>query len=138
MPISTAMTLPAGEVAFILRKKLGPLRSWSDFLADCIRAKTSIQGLVLMPCARVRSGGSLRPVYDARDILVFVNAVRALSLASPVLTGGIVTHTVEIDSTDRRHWKLRILVPRARYRRPAISAGFALNSLHNSTQKRAL
>lgn len=39
--------LSAAEAAGILRDKLGPARQWRDFLADCIRERTHLEGEVL-------------------------------------------------------------------------------------------
>jgi len=70
-------TLSAPEVAFLLRVKLGPLRSWRDFLMDNIRGQQSIGGHTLLPCAQRHDGKSYRPVYAVTDVADFIAKVRA-------------------------------------------------------------
>ena len=104
-----AVILPAGEVAYALRKRLGPLRAWPDFLTDCIRHATSFHGLVLCPIGYVRKGGK-RPVYLLKDVEEFIR--RAEEVAEPVATTkGWLVDIVELDPADRRHWKVRLLTP---------------------------
>lgn len=76
MTISRKATIPAQEVAYLLRHCLGPIRCWSDFLADCLRDRTSIKGLTLKPCAKRHDGRVYRPVYAVDDVRVFIDQVR--------------------------------------------------------------
>lgn len=61
-------------------RKLGPLRVWSDFLADNRRRCQHIHGVTLTPCARVKDarGGVARPVYSLADISEFIRKVQAV------------------------------------------------------------
>lgn len=74
--IEDAVTAP--EAAYVLRSMLGPMRSWSDFLADVIRNKADIDGLTLQPCCRLHDGRALRPHYARSDIMAFIREVRAI------------------------------------------------------------
>lgn len=69
-------TLSVSEVAFLLRVKLGPLRSWRDFLTDNIRGQQSIGGHTILPCAQRHDGKSYRPVYAVTDVTEFIAKVR--------------------------------------------------------------
>jgi hypothetical protein len=69
------LTLTQADTAAILRRKLGDLRSWPDFLADNIRGKQNICGHVLMPCCRMKGVTGERPRYSSSDILAFVEKV---------------------------------------------------------------
>lgn len=65
----------AAETVFILRKQLGPMRAWSDFLSDCIRIRTNLDGLMLMPINHVDDGRAKRPVYALEDIVAFIREI---------------------------------------------------------------
>ncbi|MFO1305784.1 MAG: hypothetical protein U1F54_18810 [Burkholderiales bacterium] len=66
----------AGDAAYLLRRRLGPVREFSDFLADARRdGTTSYYGHTLLPCAYVFDGRTKRPVYSVQDIAAFVHAV---------------------------------------------------------------
>ncbi len=69
--------LTASETAFYLRFRLGPIRSWSHFLSDCIRGRGGLHGMALMPCCRRRELGCFRPAYALDDVHAFVDAVLA-------------------------------------------------------------
>jgi hypothetical protein len=102
--------LPASEVAFILRRKIGPQRAWGDFLADCIRGRADFYGLTLLPTARVRYRGLDRPVYSVREVHEFVH--EAIRLSPPLNSpASLMTYLVDFDLIDYRHWKLRTLMP---------------------------
>lgn len=75
-------TLSASDTATMLRAKLGPLRSWPDFLSDNIRGRQSICGLRLKPCARMYDGPTLRPRYALADIEKFIADVQAIEPAA--------------------------------------------------------
>lgn len=99
---------PAGEVAYILRQALGPLREWSECLTDMRLGRTSLDGFQLRPTCCIKITRHWRPGYDAASIDIFVRAIRALH---PEIT----THTpvrgvqVEISPFDERAWSHRKL-----------------------------
>ena len=71
-------TLDTGDVAMILRRALGRMRAnWSDFLSDCIRDKTSLAGLQLLPIVKVKTPNDRckRPRYTAQAIKEFIVGV---------------------------------------------------------------
>lgn len=70
-------TLSAPEAAIVLYARLGSLRAWPDFLADCIRLKTNLYGLVLTPCGIKRDGRAFRPVYNVAEVERFVTGIKA-------------------------------------------------------------
>ena len=73
----TVITRP--EVEAILYRFLGPLRAWSDFLADCSRSKGSTQfhGLRLPPLLHdLDDQGRMRALYDLAAVLAFLVAAR--------------------------------------------------------------
>lgn len=72
MKSEPTQVLSASETTLYLRVKIGPLRAWGDFLADCLRGRASINGERLMPCARVSDGRAYRPVYAMDDIESFI------------------------------------------------------------------
>lgn len=97
--MTTTPTISAADTAFLLRKELGPLRSWTDFLSDCIRDRQSIGGRQLLPCAEVHDGRLFRPVYSASDVKRFIADVLA--------TEGKASATVLSLDVDRGiPWKL--------------------------------
>jgi hypothetical protein len=105
-------TLPAGEVAYLLRRFLGPhLRSeWSDFLTDCRVGRTSIEGLVLLPLGKAKNEqGYWRPVYLGRDVIEFIEKVRA-TCPGWTATADPMTKTLAADALDERPWKMRRLL----------------------------
>lgn len=69
-------TLSAPETAIVLYARLGSLRAWPDFLADCIRLKTHLYGLVLMPCGRKRDGRAFRPMYGVAEVQKFITDIK--------------------------------------------------------------
>lgn len=92
-------TISAADTAFLLRKELGPLRSWTDFLSDCIRDRQSIGGRQLLPCAEVHDGRLFRPVYCAQEVKRFIVEVLA---AEGKTSASILT----LDVDRGTHWKL--------------------------------
>lgn len=95
---------PAGETALMLRRLLGPLREWSDFLADCRQFKTSIHGAVLLPYATAIGGRGQRPYYRGADIAKFVNDVKKrCPEARPNIDFQYVL--VDLDPSDERMWR---------------------------------
>lgn len=99
---------PAGEVAYVLRQALGPLREWSDCLADMRRDKTDLDGFRLLPTCRIRDGRCWRPGYAADSVIEFIREIRSLHPE-------IETHTpargfeVEFDPSDECSWTVRKL-----------------------------
>lgn len=102
--------LSAAETAHVLRTKLGPLRAWSDFLTDCIRHKTNLHGLTLMPAAVMKIGRSKRPVYALADIAGFVREVWDV-LPESRTPRPLAPIYVEVDPKDCRSWRLKVLAP---------------------------
>lgn len=68
-------TLTTSQVVLRLYAELGTLRSWADFLSDNIRGRQSLNGLTLMPAARVEDARTLRPVYAVHDVDEFIKIV---------------------------------------------------------------
>src|SRR5437899_1543204 len=69
--------LTAADTAVLLRARLGPLRSWPDFLSDNIRGKQDIEGHQLLPACRCKGRRGLQPHYAVTDIEEFVRLVLA-------------------------------------------------------------
>lgn len=91
-------TLSAEDAALALRKALGPSRGWHDFLADCIRGRTSLLGVRLLPIARIkRTGDRLkRPVYATSDVRNFI-LYAITKIARPADTQELRKIRIEID-----------------------------------------
>ncbi len=98
--------LRAAEVAHILRRALGPMRDWSDCLADMRADKTDIGGVRLLPVG-VLSAGCPRPIYHPASIAEFITKVRQLysDTGEAVKDAPIQAVEVEIDLDDERDWK---------------------------------
>jgi hypothetical protein len=95
-------TITLAEAAYLLRAQLGPMRSWSDFLADNIRGKQSVAGHTLLPCARKRDGKSFRPVYSVHDVKTFI--AKVLASVSGAGKAAIKQTVLPVDTG--RHWKV--------------------------------
>lgn len=95
-------TLCVADTALILRARLGPMRSWTNFLTDCIRDRQAIAGQRLMPCGRQHDGKAYRPTYATSDILNFIAKVLAAVPTAGRAT--IKTKTLPIDTS--KHWRL--------------------------------
>lgn len=93
----------AGDVAYLLRCELGPLRDWSDALADMRAEKTDVCGVRLLPVG-IMSAGCRRPIYHPASVVEFIKEIRLLC---PEAKKGIPYQTVEveIDLDDERGWK---------------------------------
>lgn len=102
MTAALTKVISAGEAAFILRARLGPLRQWVDFLADNIRGKQDVAGHTLLPCGRQKDGKALRPVYAVSDVAEFIANV----LASVPCAGKTPVKTATLAIDRRRHWRL--------------------------------
>ncbi len=101
---------PASEVAYILRQTLGPLREWSDCLADMRRDKTSLDGIRLLPTCRIYDGRCWRPGYIASSVVEFIREIRVLHPEIETRTGA-TGFEIELDPTDKRAWYVRKLSP---------------------------
>lgn len=97
-----AQTITASDTAFLLRRELGPLRNWHDFLSDAIRDRASISDLTLLPCCQMHDGRAFRPRYNAREVLSFINAVKA---ACPE-AGPKGAVPIKLDITPTSIWKI--------------------------------
>ena len=53
----------------------GRLRSWPDFLSDCIRGRQRVAGHQLVPCCRRKDGRMFRPAYALNEIYEFIRRV---------------------------------------------------------------
>ncbi len=97
------------DVSYLLRRNLGPGRSWEDMLADMRSGETAYKGLVLLPYALGTPGtGTVgRPMYSPHDVAAFIAAARR---ADPPLARPADLHpvTIEIDSDALRlPWRMR-------------------------------
>ncbi|SDC80563.1 hypothetical protein SAMN05428966_102376 [Massilia sp. PDC64] len=100
--------LSAPEVAYLLRRELGPLRNWDDTLADMRRGRVEVNGDTLLPICKGKYAGAWRPMYAVADVLTFIAAVRAAALG----TARHVPYQVKTaytDPTDTRPWYTRKL-----------------------------
>jgi hypothetical protein len=95
-------TLTAADTAVVLRAKLGPLRSWPDFLADNIRGQQSVHGYTLLPRGRKKIKGHYRPVYSTEDIDAFVERV----IATEPGAGKSPIRPIKLKIDPSKHWKL--------------------------------
>ena len=96
--------LRAGDVAYLLRRELGPMREWSDCLADMRSGKTDVGGIRLLPMG-VLSSGCNRPIYHPASVVGFIREIRRLYSEIAVKDAPIQAVEVEIDLLDERHWK---------------------------------
>lgn len=99
--------LRAAEVVHLLRRALGPIRDWSDALADMRADKTSIDGISLLPVGTLSSG---RPVYHPASVAEFIKEVRK-SCPGALPGAPLQTVEVEIDLSDERGWKHIKVIP---------------------------
>lgn len=109
--IAEAHLLTAAETAAILRQYLGPARQWRDFLADCIRDRTSLHGHTLKPYAARGGGRNLvpRPLYRGADVVAFIRSVR---LADPSLCPAPVkAKPFTLENATGLPWRLRVATP---------------------------
>lgn len=100
--------ISAPEVAYLLRRELGPLRNWDDTLADMRRGRVEVHGLTLMPTCKGKYAGAWRPMYAIPDVLAFIKAVRA---AAPSAARGVPyqVKTAHTHPGDIRPWYTRKL-----------------------------
>lgn len=110
--VTTMKVISSSEVAYLLRKYLGPGRAWDDVLADMRRGRTHVFKLVLEPACRLKDERTWRPYYAATEVVEFIRKVRTACLT----TGKDIRPTVRdalTDPTDRRPWRLRRLTAAA-------------------------
>lgn len=111
--IKRAKLVSVSETQFALRQALGPIRGWSDFLADLAREKPKavhVRGWKLFPVAlkRDRCG---RPLYDPGEIAAFIKNVWA---ADPTLKGdwsSLEKHLVDFEDSPLLPWRMRVATP---------------------------
>lgn len=99
---------PPGEVAYFLRRALGPLREWSDCLADMRRNKTNVDGMQLLPVCQIHDGRRWRPGYTVESLAEFIRQVRT---SHPEIRTDAPAIGIEIglDPSDERSWRIRKL-----------------------------
>jgi hypothetical protein len=109
---TTTKVISSSEVAYLLRKYLGPGRAWDDVLADMRRDRTHVCNFVLEPSCRLKDERAWRPYYTATDVIEFIRNVRA---ACPTTGKDIrpIVRDALTDPTDRRPWRLRRLTAAA-------------------------
>lgn len=102
----------AGDVAYLLRRELGPMRDWSDCLADMRAEKTDIGGVRLLPVG-VMSVGCPRPIYHPTSVVEFIKEIRRLysDTGEALKNAPIQAVEVEIDLLDERGWRNRKAKP---------------------------
>lgn len=100
--IINTQTLSAFETAVILHKHFGELRAWPDFLMDNIRGRQDVGGFTLMPCARRKGRTGFQPRYAVRDVVDFVNNLKA-AVSLPSKPSAIKPITLAIDT--RKLWR---------------------------------
>jgi len=100
--------LPTSEVAYLLRKYLGPLRSWEFTLVDMRRGRADVNGYVLEPSCRLKDDRAWRPYYAGADIRRFIRAVQSIC-PDAVKNAPPAARKVATDPTDRRPWQARRL-----------------------------
>lgn len=99
-----------GDVAYVLRQRLGPVQAWEDLLADMRQGKRSFHGLLLLPFG---VSASSRPLYLPRHVRQFIHDASDISPppanAAKALTP---TYLTEVDMTlDCEGWRYRKLLP---------------------------
>lgn len=95
-------SITAADTAVVLRIKLGPIRSWPDFLTDSIRGKQHLYGMTLIPCSQKKARGHYRPMYALRDIDWFIEQV----LSRDPSAGKSAIKPVTLAIEPSKHWKL--------------------------------
>lgn len=100
--------LSAPEVAYLLRRELGPIRNWDDSLADMRRGRIVVHGCTLLPTCMGKYANAWRPMYAVPDILDFIRSVRAAD-RSAARHVSYQVKTAHMDPTDIRPWHSRKL-----------------------------
>jgi hypothetical protein len=101
--------MPSPEVAYLLRRELGPIRAWDDCLADMRNGKTHVDGYTLLPECRGKGGTAWRPLYRTSEVLEFIKAVRAAN-PSANRYAPLQIKTAFTDPADLRPWRQRKLI----------------------------
>lgn len=105
--------LSASETQFALRRALGPIRAWSDFLADLAREqskKVHVRGCRLFPIARRRDRCG-RPLYDPAHVAEFI---RNVWTADPSLRrdwSAVQREEFEFEEAPLLPWRMRRAEP---------------------------
>jgi hypothetical protein len=102
-------TVSASETAYILRRKLGAVRSFDDMLADMRRGKCTYFGLTLTPYLSSHDGKALRPYYRLQDIADFIRAALSITPSSTAMIP-VQMYEFDIEPADKRLWKGRVAV----------------------------
>ncbi len=100
--------LSAPEVAYLLRRELGPTRNWDDTLADMRRGRVEVHGCTLLPKCVGKYAHAWRPMYTIPDILNFIRAVRAADCGAS-RNVPFQVKTAYMDPADTRPWHTRKL-----------------------------
>jgi hypothetical protein len=93
------------EAVHLLRRELGPIREWAQFLDDSIEGERHLAGFKLLPVAKLSDGYVDHPVYDLADVRGFIASVR-LALPETALDQPIQTRKLFIDLS-RANWTRR-------------------------------
>ena len=96
--IANIETIPQQDAVVMLRLRLGPIRVWSAFLADCNRERQHVNGYTLLPCAsKMDKRSKMCPQYEYAAVLKFIEDVLAsTSEAGPMK---IKPTTLAVDDT---------------------------------------
>jgi hypothetical protein len=95
-------TISAAEAAYVLRRDLGPLRNWNEFLHDARRRAAYVAGYTVLPCCRQHDGIAYRPRYDIKAVREFVKRVKA---AIPAKAGKATVESVPLELGRGKHWQ---------------------------------
>lgn len=101
--------ISAPEVAYLLRRELGPTRNWDDTLADMRRGRVEVHGYSLLPTCMGKYARAWRPMYATPDILAFIRAVRAADCGA-ARNLPYQVKTAHMEPTDTRPWYRRKLL----------------------------
>lgn len=111
--IKRKVLISASETQYALRRALGPLRAWGDFLADLAREtpkRVHVLGFTLLPVARKRDRCG-RPLYDPSEVAAFILNVWN---ADPTLRrdwSGLDKHLFEFEDSPLLTWRMREAEP---------------------------
>lgn len=95
-------TLSVADASFVLRVRLGPMRSWTNCLTDMIRGRPGIAGHRLLPCSLQHDGRAERPRYALKDVMDFIANV----LASVPTAGQIPIKPTMLAIDPGKSWSL--------------------------------
>lgn len=109
----------ASDTAYILRRELGPIYSWDDFLADGRKNDKDHTGPMLFPSCGILHGKQRRPYYSVRDIAEFILMMRRTR--ADTRANHIEAVKVDLSPAEQQaHWKL--VSPKIRARAGASAA----------------